>query len=255
MSLEQVVSGINENIFFREFSFSRNKFSPPQEPELELADHVVWLDDLLITFQLKERNLVEEHTDHTERTWFQNKVLKKATKQIRDTLQYLNTYAEVNIENERGHKFNVVSGNIRQQINIILFAPNEILPVEYKYKKFHHSSTAGFIHLITSDDYAGIVKTLVTPAEISEYLEFRKSLGIKWKDKINTLPEQALVGQFLSRDFKSEPGFDFVKYLANFFQLRGDFDMSHIFNIFADRIVSTETPYQYYQILKELAKL
>lgn len=79
MALEDYVAQINENFFFKEFSFSRNKFSPLPKSKLEFADHVIWLDDLLITFQLKERNISGTHTRGSETNWFNNKVLKAAT--------------------------------------------------------------------------------------------------------------------------------------------------------------------------------
>jgi hypothetical protein len=45
MTLETHLARINQNIFYEEFSFSRNQFSPRQATELEFADHVIWLDD------------------------------------------------------------------------------------------------------------------------------------------------------------------------------------------------------------------
>lgn len=255
MTLEKHIAQINENIFFREFSYSRNEFSPQQESELEFADHVIWLDDLLITFQLKERDLSGTHTRESEVTWFEKKVVGKATKQIRDTLRYLSTYEEINITNERGHVFNVGSGKINKRIHVVSYSPHDLLPKEYRAKKFHLSSTAGFIHLIPSYDYVGICHTLITPAEISEYLEFREGICTKHENEANVLPEQALVGQFLYGDFDVAPDRDYIKYLTVFNQAREEFDLSYILSIFADRIVTANNSYEHYQILKELAKL
>ena len=55
MLTENFLSGINDNIFLREFSFNKNKFNLNPQEEVEFADHVIWIDDLLIIFQLKER--------------------------------------------------------------------------------------------------------------------------------------------------------------------------------------------------------
>lgn len=256
MTLEDRISQINESLFFKEFSFSKNKFSPPQSSELEFADHVIWLDDLLITFQLKERVLSGIPTEQTEINWFNKKVIKKATKQIRDTLSYLNTHEEIKIANERNHTFNVASRNISKRIHIVSYSPHDLLPEEYRTKKFHLSSTADcFIHLIPDYDYQEMCKTFITPAEIGEYLEFRKEISTKHEDKVNALPENAIIGQFLYGDFKSDPDIDFVKYLVAFNQRLEEFDFSHILKIFADRIVTATNPHDYYQILKELAKL
>lgn len=37
-------------LFFEEFTFSRNKFQPPSSSELELADAVVLLGDVLLIY-------------------------------------------------------------------------------------------------------------------------------------------------------------------------------------------------------------
>jgi hypothetical protein len=256
MTLEDRISQINESLFFKEFSFSKNKFSPPQSSELEFADHVIWLDDLLITFQLKERDLSGIRTEQTESNWFEKKIIGNATKQIRDTLSYLNTHEEIKIANERGHKFNVISGNISKRIHVVSYSPHDLLPKKYRTKKFHLSSTTDcFIHLIPEYDYQEMCRTFITPAEIGEYLEFRKEISTKHENKVNTLPENAIIGQFLYGDFESDPDIDFAKYLVAFNQRLEEFDFSHILKIFADRIVTATNPHDYYQILKELAKL
>ena len=126
---------------------------------MEFSNHVIWLDELFITFQLKERNLSGSHTEEAEINWFNNKIIKVATKQIRDTLHYLNTFKEIKISNERGHSFNVTSGNLKKIINVILYSPHELLPEEYK-KEIHLSTNAGFIHLILINDYLGICRNV-----------------------------------------------------------------------------------------------
>lgn len=78
--LEDFLAKLNENIFYREFSFSRNDFHPSPGEKKEFADHVVWIDDLLIIFQLKQRTSGKSPTEASERNWFKSKVLGKATK-------------------------------------------------------------------------------------------------------------------------------------------------------------------------------
>ena len=97
-------------------------------------------------------------------------------------------------------------------------------------KKFHLSSTAGFIHLIPIHDWLGICHSLITPAEVVEYLAFRQEISLKHESKVNELPEQALIGQFLYGTLHAEPALAFTKYLHLFFQAYDEFDMSHILN-------------------------
>src|SRR5207237_9785674 len=99
-----------------------------QETELEFADHVVWLDELLMTFQLKERELSGTHTQATEIKWIEKNGLGLATRQIRDTLRYLNTNDEIDITNERGHVFNVVAGNTNNQIHVVSNSQHDLSP-------------------------------------------------------------------------------------------------------------------------------
>jgi hypothetical protein len=69
MSLEQRIASVARTLFLPEFSFAAYKFRV-KEGESELADHVVWVDDLLIAFQMKERK-----PDLPEGQWFRKKVL------------------------------------------------------------------------------------------------------------------------------------------------------------------------------------
>ena len=67
-------------LFLEEFVFARNKFLPPSASELELADAVVMLGDVLIIYQIKERSLVQAGDVAAEQKWFKSKVLANATK-------------------------------------------------------------------------------------------------------------------------------------------------------------------------------
>jgi hypothetical protein len=67
-------------------------------------------------------------------------------------------------------------------------------------RKFHISRSAGFIHIIEVNDYAGICLTLCTPAEIIEYLNFREKYLTTILDASKE-KEKSILGRFLiSRD-------------------------------------------------------
>jgi hypothetical protein len=130
-------------LFLEEFVFSRSQFSPPNSSEIELADAVVLLGDVLIIYQIKERSQSEARNAETERKWFETKVLGRVTKQIRDTLRYLQTFEEIPVPNERGHTFNLAASAYTDIIKIVVYLPSKNLPVDCRQVLSHVSSSAG----------------------------------------------------------------------------------------------------------------
>jgi hypothetical protein len=157
MSFEEELSRVNEHFFFREFTFSKNTFRPSPGQEVELADNILWLDSMLVVFQLKERGVSGDSSAEGEARWFERKVLTTGSRQIRDTLTYLDRHSQIELENHRGHRFRLVSTNINTVHKVICYLAHEQLPPACKVKKYHGSQTAGVIHLIEATDYLGVV--------------------------------------------------------------------------------------------------
>jgi len=256
-ALEQYISELNSNVFFREFSFTKNKFSPKPKEELEFADHVVWLDDLLLVFQCKERNIVETNSED-EGKWFNNNVIGKATKQIRNTLGYLRDYKKIHLTNDRNHIFNIATAKLKSIDKIVLYSANDALPLKCRNKKYHNSyhksSSVGFIHIFHIEDYIGICETLVTPLEIHHYLSYRENLINQWKKETAHIPELALLGHFLYGDLSVEPSIESKKYLTALKDDRAEWDFTNIARLFGDRMTVTSDLQDYYEIITELAK-
>ena len=253
-ALERYTSEFNSNVFFREFSFARNKFSPKPKKELEFADHVVWLDDLLVVFQCKERN-VSESNSANEKKWFNDKVVREATKQIRNTLEYLRDYKEIYLTNDRNHIYNIATAQLKSIDKIVLYSAHEVLPINCRNKKYHNSSSVGFIHIFHIEDYISICEILVTPTEIHHYLSYREKLINQWTQETANIPEYALLGHFLYGDLSVEPNIESKKYLMALKDNRAEWDFTNIGRIFADRMTATSNPHDYYKIITELAKL
>jgi hypothetical protein len=252
--LEDFVAQLNANIFYREFSFSKNTFVPNHaESEREFADHVIWLDDLLIIYQLKQRDIVSS-SEESERKWFANKVIRKATRQIRSTLEYFQKYDQIEIQNQRGHIRNI-GGQVPKTIKkLIIYAPSEILPVDCVNTHFHPSKEAGFIHIMPWHDYLGLCRVLLTPTELIDYFDFRETIINLW-GQFST--EKALVGQFLSGEHLSLPSEEYEGFLHS---LRlDDFDISFLLSEIGDKIEAyiwgNNDTFDYYKILAEFAKL
>jgi len=249
---EKIVSFINTNVFFNEFTFSRNEFTTPDgKSELQLADNVVWLDDIFF-IQIKERNIEAEGS---EIKWFEKKVLKKAVKQIKGTLEYFNDYKNITITNERGQQLNVSKADSTIAKKIIVYNPTKTFFEEKRFLKFHRSRTIGLIHLFHSEDYDGICRFLITPSEIDEYLSFRESLYEKHEQKLNSLPEQYVLGHFLESTDTEKINLDYLENLQTLLHNESEFDVSFIADLFQNRIAKIGTSDDYYFIIKEIAKL
>ena len=255
MTLEDQVSALNEHFFFKEFTYSDNTFSPRPSTELELADSIIWIDDMLIVFQLKGRQISSTTSPDRERSWFHRKVVSLGTKQIRDTVNYLNIHRHIVIKNHRGHEFELDTTRINTIHKIVSYLGSPILPQICRQKKHHNSRTLGTIHLIPAHDYLGIVRTVLTPYELSDYLHFRKQLIDEWGDIIAPLPESALVGQYLTGQLHARPTLDFIDVLESLDHRADEWDMSGIIDRFPDRITEDNSPTDYYSIVTELAKL
>lgn len=256
MDLEEIISKLHNKYFLKEFTYSRNHFTPSQNTELEFSDNTILLDNFLITVQLKERGETKDIlTPETELKWFTRKVLGKATKQIRDTIKYFNGYDKIILKNNRGHVFDIKSPKIIKKFHLVVYAPTALLPTHCLRKKMHESQTAGLIHIFTINDYTSILPVLVTPSELRDYLEFREDIYKNYQETIESLSEEALLGQFLVGDNDNEPSIRYVKHLDNFRQNLEDFDITDILQNFSDRIVLQDNPYDHYQIIQELAKL
>ena len=250
---ENLISIINSNVFFKEFTFSKNDFKELNTKQnLEFADNVVWLDEIFFIFQIKER----ENSLGDDKKWFDNKVLNKGVKQIKSTLKYLENYPEIFIENEKGHKLNI--SDVKQNNNpkkIILYKPNSEFKEEIRQIKFYESSEIGLIHLLHSEDYSWICKFLITPCEINEYLNFRERLFLFDKEASKLLPEQYFLAHFLETPKADHFNPAYINTLINFKEDISSFDVSGIIENFAKNIKLINYETEYYPIIAEIAKL
>jgi hypothetical protein len=255
MGFEEDIAGLNQLFFFREFTFSKNTFRPKPQAEVEFADNVIWLDDLIILYQLKERNAPASTTPEKEKRWFDNDVLGKATRQIRNTLKYLDECKQIQLQNGRGHTFDLATASLRTKDKVIIYFPHDLLPTDRRRIKHYQSTSAGLIHIFQAADYLGVCQTLATPYEINDYLQYREKLINRWGDKVLDIPEQVLVGHYLNGDPEQVPDLSHARYLHRLEENRKDWDLSDVIGRFADRIFESNTPTEYYYIISEIAKL
>jgi hypothetical protein len=265
-SFETVFARSTAGFFLREFCFSSTEFVPPNMSEVELADFVIQLDDLLMIFQVKARDGATADPER-ERSWFRDKVLKTATRQVRDTVTYLRQYGP-DIMNDRGRRVALPSavdpGTI---LKIVVFNGSVDLPPDCVRHRFHDSRTAGFIHVIAASDWEQIMHTFVTPREIADYLRMRERVSRGHPAQVRAVSEKALVGQFIAEAHSAPPAAAFEGVVDRVVDDRESFDVLRFLNLFGDRVVADPPPgtitpvdlhgadVDYYPIIRELAKL
>ena len=254
--LEDFTAQLNANVFLREFAFSSTDLRLPGIGEIEIADHLILLDDLGFAFQLKERDSNAGGSRSELAAWFQSKVLKKAVSQVRDTLQMLRDHAGSFLTNDRGHRVQLPAALPRRFANVVLYrAP--ALP-EGVAVRFYRSKIAGFIHVLPDVDYLGICQYFVTPVEVLDYFDFREQVLTAYPVEAVEVTEAALVGQYLLDEQSSIPGQHYLRGLEAFREDRDAWDVSYLTENFGDRVTYQEggtSEQEYYRAIAELAKL
>ncbi len=230
MTFEEYIDLVNNNVFLKEFTFHNTKFRPTPQEEVELADYIVCVSDRILVFQAKERK--EEYRTRcldAELRWLNNKVIRKATKQLRQSIEYLQEHSPITALNNRDHEFSI-SNDGRTIHNVVVF-DNQTLNDRSDVHKFHNSRTVGFIHLFSKPHYMLMLDTLSTPMEIFEYLRFREGVLLEYDGVSTTIGEKALIGQYLYGELGNQPNLQYEQYLSRLEDDNYDFDLSVIFTI------------------------
>lgn len=254
MTLENFIKELHSLAFFKEFTFSKNTFKPAAGgSEVELADNVVWMGDDLTVLQLKERSTRDVKDEASEARWFEEKVLGKATKQIRDTLKFLEDNASITVTNDQGHSFDIRGSEVRTITKIVVYLPGRITSEAAKNTRHYVSKTGGFIHVLNARDYLEVCRTLRVPADIQDYFAYRQRLLEGTPD--TTAPEALILGQYLSGDETAAPSMDSHKFLRALKQNESEFDLAPFLAKLHRQVEHQSNPYDYYEILRQFARL
>lgn len=254
---ENIITKISSNIFFKEFTFDKNSFCVEGDSK-ELADHILWLDNLLFLIQVKERNVDDIKSEKEENEWFQNKVIKKAKNQINDSVNFLKKHTKINIKNIRNHTFSISSSNLDEINKIIIYMPNSsLISDKNKSIKFYESKVSGNIHIFNIETYYWVCRLLTTPTELDEYLKFRERIYLKHKEIIQLYPEQYILAHFVNTPDESIIQENYIDTLSKLENDIADYDMSNMLNAFPKKIHpgNKKESTDYYLIIREIAKL
>lgn len=255
-STEDFVSQVLHSlIFFEEFAFAKSRFSPPGETERELADALVLLDDVLLVVQIKERSEPDVVDSESEQKWFDKKVVRAATKQIRDTMSYLESNESILIYNERGRQFDIASSRSREVIKLVIHRASPKLPSADKNKKHHMSDSVGFIHIFGAEDYLEMARVLRVPEDVIRYLRYRETMIDKYGHACRDLPEASMVGGYVGDGDDQPPVFDSYQNLHQMIDDEQSWDIASYLRTLRDHTSDPEYDDDYYTIFREFVRL
>ncbi len=195
---EKLLSSFSEDFFYKELVYADLKFVPEGGTEIELADLIINLEDVILAIQLKERNEKDRTQDkNVEEKWLKKKC-KKAKEQIKDTILYINN-EKVSFVNARGKETKI---NPNAEIVPLVVFENVSIS-EYEHLLRSHTADGLSVNCMSIDDFQFMCQELVSPIEIIEYVKWRKEFYEK-NGAINLLITETKKGFFLSKPQKQE---------------------------------------------------
>lgn len=192
---EKIISTLSENYFYKELVYSKLKFNLQNgnNTEVEFADLIINLEDVILAIQIKERNKKHKTQDKDiEEKWLKKKC-KTAKEQIKNTISYINN-AKVSFVNARGKETRV---NPKAEIVPLVIFENDSIS-EYEHLLRKHSAEGLNVNCISLEDFKCMCRELLSPIEIIEYLKWRQKFYEK-NGAINLLITETESGFFLSK--------------------------------------------------------
>lgn len=190
---EKLLSSFSEKIFYKELVYSNLKFIPNGGTEVELADLIINLEDIVLAIQLKERNKSSQSNDSKKEEKWLLKRCKEAKKQVEDTISYINN-EEVIFENSRGKRTRINSN--AEIVPLIVFENSNIL--EYEHLIRNHSKEGLIVNCISMEDFKLMCMELMSPIEIIDYIKWRQKFYQQNND-IDVLITDTENGFFISK--------------------------------------------------------
>jgi hypothetical protein len=250
---ESELAARNLAYFLPYFTYPLSRFELTKGQKRELADHIVMVRDKAIILQLKDKSVTGQGT---LQSWFNNKVLKVAKKQIANSQEMLRELESIPLVSATGRTVKLSPKSLQRIHNVICYRNLQEHAVETSVlPKFLDSRSAGFIHLFEYEYYALILDTLVTFAEVFEYLGFREELIQNWKQENNLPTEAAMLGQFICGDDNARPAEHYKNVLAALSNNTGEFDLSYFLGQFDRDVEQAVASDEHMEILEEFAIL
>lgn len=204
---EEILSAFSKMYFYNELVQDELKFTPVGRSEVELADLIVNMGEIILAIQLKARNENEQTADmEKEGKWLDSKS-KKAKKQVKDTIEYISRGEPLQFENGRNQ---LITINPEAKIIPLVVFMNKKIEV-YPHVLQKHSDNSITVNCMSYEDFKTMCEVLATPIEIIQYLEYRQTFYenngsvdcyINWDENdmisfLKPMKNESLVYQFL----------------------------------------------------------
>ncbi len=234
-ALEERIISTNVGFFLREFSISRTKYTPPGKSEVELADHVVLVGDILFIIQSKNRD-VPSSDPVREAKWYRDNVKRIAAEQIRSTLAQLKSAPP--FPNDHGEATNIPRDLEHLRVfKLVIYNASAALPQDLRRRKHREDEEAGFVHVFHVEDYELVLRTMATLPEVTDYLSHREE-ALRQYEAAGVVTERALLGDYLMSDRLSEPREENAEHVDRLVVDEEPFDISGILRSYRDKIYS-----------------
>ena len=209
----------------------------------------------MIIYQVKQREEDSDKRNDEINKWFKKKIINKATKQITDTHDFLDSQNEIIISNLRGKKFNLADKKYSNRVNIVIHNVDVITNEYSEYTKIRVNSKGLTIHYLSVYEFQYLCRSCQVPFEFMNYLNFRDKYFQKFGNEINMIDERSLFCAFLGHLEGSE--IQLATRVYRKFQIENTEkieNMKHMFYIFGDRLTTSNTD-EYYQLLEVMLPL
>ena len=166
---EQLLSAFSQMYFFEEMVQDNLQFIDNNGCTQELADLILNMGDTVIAIQIKER-LETARTNDTsvEMKWFESK-MSKAKKQVKTTVEFIRNG---NIPAFRNKRDVAIPVDHNAEIIPLAVFVNESI-TQYPHILEKHSEDGLTVNCMSMKDFQIMCSTLVSPAEMIDYLKYR----------------------------------------------------------------------------------
>lgn len=190
---EKICQDLNRKFYFDDFVLT-NLYYMKDGIRMEICDGLIEFEDRYIIIQIKERNGQE---DSDNQKWLVRKVYKKATSQIKNTIDIINQTENLIVQDFYGQQVNI--DKTKSILPIIVFKNEEIL----EYQRVYHSSTKNInINIFSEKDYETMMEKIKVPCEIIDYLLLRQELF--QHSNFNMILDDSETGYFMMANIENE---------------------------------------------------